>query len=357
MGLFGNTPEKRGEKIALLLRHYILDNNREKIEALLKKEVILPESHGDLGILALAIHYGHQEIIDRCIKQKIALNIRGHYGYTPLFTALDRRMQQTAREVFEAGGDYQAKDVLGRTALMLALRNGDLWLAGQLVAKGQSLQAAYGHRSCIRSAVESGDIAVIEYVLAAQPPLDPTLLFTAIDTNNPDIFFRLVKAGCVIDPSAKCPSSGKRLISYARSKAPYSIISAINPLAVEKQKEKKAAAAAKKQKKVAMELAKRTGWRLNTPQEVCRMTEPAQIPYRTTEIFNFHSGLYTRINQNRETRAESTAIMNISDIANRAFVAEAMAQLDVLGGQLPQDTTFIQSPIKRVISKPQSPTE
>ena len=352
MALFSDTPEKRGEKIAQLLMRGRYDSDAEKkISQLLAKGAVVPDVYGDYGMLAMAIYYRHQQLIDHCIDRKIGLNRRGMFSGTPLMAALDHRMAAVAKRLVAAGVDLKVKDVYGITHLMLAIRNGDLPLARTLVRKKLSLQAKTDKGySCVTAALESGNAQVLEYVLAAKPPLNTVydsrpLLFAAIDTRKAELFDMLVKAGCKIDIHAKGPWN-QSLLAYARGENAHKDVKArLNAIAArEKQQKENAARAA------------RTGWRLNGAHEVCRIEEPANIPYKVTEIFNFSSGLYTRINQNLETKAESSAIMNISDIADSAFVDSAAEQLTALGGIVPEKTTvggvFAPPVAKAIISKP-----
>lgn len=350
MALFSDTPEKRGEKIAqLLVRSHYDSDTGQKISQLLAKGAIVPDVYGDYGVLAMAIYYRHQQLIDHCIDRKIGLNGRGMFSGTPLIAALDHRMAAVAKRLVAAGVDLKVKDVYGRTPLMLAIRNGDLPLARTLVRKKLSLQAKTDKGySCVTAALESGNAQVLEYVLAAKPPLNTvynsrSLLFSAIDTRKAELFDMLVTAGCKIDIHAKGPWN-QSLLAYARENAHKDVKARLNAIAAsEKQQKENAARAA------------RTGWRLNGAHEVCRIEEPANIPYKVTEIFNFSSGLYTRINQNLETKAESSAIMNISDIADSAFVDSAAEQLAALGGIVPEKTTaggvFAPPVAKTIISK------
>ena len=353
MGLFGDTPEKRGEKIAYMLQKGYYDHDaKQKVDELLAKGAVVPATYGDYGVLSLAIHNRHQNLIDHCIDRRIGLNVHNRYTNSPLLTALDDRMQAVAKRLIVAGADIKAKDRYGRTVLMLALRNGDLALARSLVKKKLSLQAKTDKGySCVTAALESGKVEVLEYVLSAKPPLNTVydskpLLFAAIDSGKAEMFNLLVKAGCAIDITAKGPY-GQTLLSYAREKAHKDIKTRLNAIAAKDKLVKEAAAK-----------AARTGWRLNSAHEVCRIDEPEKIPYKVTEIFNFSSGLYTRINQNLETKAESTSVMNISAIANTAFVEDARAQLVALGGVAPENAPALggiaQPAGKSVISKPVS---
>ena len=351
MALFGDTPEKRGEKIVKLIQRRGFDSDgKEQINQLLTKGVVLPSHPDNPGILSLAIYNRHQKLIDYCIKNKVDLNKYAFFSGNPLVAALDHRMNDVARRLVSAGVDVKQTDRQDRTTLMLALRNNDLQLARTLVKKKLSPQAKTGSGySCVNAALESGNVEVLDYVLSFKPPLDTVydsrpLLFAAIDTGKAEMFDRLVKAGCKIDIQAKGPW-GQSLLTYAKEKGHKDVKARLNAIAAKKREIKQAA-----------EKAARTGWRLNGAHEVCRIEEPEQIPYKVTEIFNFNSGIYTRINQNLETKAESTAVMNISAIANAEFVATAIDQLKELGGTLPQTTQGLASVInpvpKTIISKP-----
>lgn len=353
MALFGDTPEKRGEKIAQLLSHrnYGVDQQMKIIE-LLYKGAVVPAVYEDRNMLAQAIYHRNTLLVDHFIERKIALNDKGVYGATPLIAALERREGATARRLLAAGANLGVADVYGRTPLMLALRNGDLSLARKLVSKKQSLTAKTGKNyTCVVAALESGNLAVLEFVLAANPPLDTVfdnkpLLFLAIDTDKPEMFDMLVHAGCKLDIYAK-GAWGQTLIAYARENAHKEIKTRL--VAIDAENKRAKAEAAK---------SARTGWRLTGAHEVCRIEEPKEIPYKVTEIFNFSSGLYTRINQNLETKAESTAIMNLSDISDSAFVDTAAGQLAALGGTMPEKATGLgglaQSAGKSIISKPKA---
>ena len=77
------------------------------------------------------------------------------------------------------------------------------------------------------------------------------------------------------------------------------------------------------------------GWQLTARDEVSNIVEKPGIGYRLTEIFNFGSGIYTRIAHNLESGAESQSLRFFDEFTDREAIDRAQAALVHLGGETP----------------------
>jgi hypothetical protein len=75
------------------------------------------------------------------------------------------------------------------------------------------------------------------------------------------------------------------------------------------------------------------GWQLTAKDEVSSVVEKAGIGYRLTEIFNFGSGIYTRIARNITTGAESQSLRFFDEFTDHAAIDRAREALVRLGGE------------------------
>ena len=87
------------------------------------------------------------------------------------------------------------------------------------------------------------------------------------------------------------------------------------------------------------------GWRLTSQDEVSNITDKPDIGYRLTEIFNFGSGMYTRIAHNMKTDAESQTVRFFDEFTNRAAIDRARQALEKLGGQVADDVSRLDKPV------------
>jgi hypothetical protein len=86
------------------------------------------------------------------------------------------------------------------------------------------------------------------------------------------------------------------------------------------------------------------GWRLTAKDEVSNVAEKPEIGYRLTEIFNFGSGIYTRIARNMSTGAESQSLRFFDEFADRTSIERAKLALTRLGGEMPEAARGIDKP-------------
>ena len=352
MAFFEGSPESRGRKIIELLKKDSYAA-REKTAELMHKGFLFPQGAFDDGLLVDAIGNRHNAVIQYCVLQRLGIKSPRHSsGGTdwPLTAALNRRDVELATRLIVAGADIDVCDPHGRTPTMLAIECGALDLVKCFPA-GEIHKATRSGYSSLFAAIQGGHMDALNYVLAAKPRLDvvygrETLLGCAIRLGRTEMFTRLVEAGCKVDPTAK-DYRGYTLLGLAREYGDAAMKRAV-----------KAAVDVARRKVNEVPAVQDTGWRLTGTHEVSLVEKQDNVPYNVTEVFNFSSGIYTRISQNRETAAESSAVMNISAIANRAFVETAVTQLHDLGGRLPEGThldalgVLVQDSGKTLISKP-----
>lgn len=92
-----------------------------------------------------------------------------------------------------------------------------------------------------------------------------------------------------------------------------------------------------------------SGWRLTAQDEVSNITFKPEIGYRLTEIFNFGTGIYTRIASNLNSGAESQTVRFFDEFANAAAIDRARQALEQLGGHAAAQTGKLSKP---ALSKP-----
>ncbi len=292
---------------------------------------------GGYGLLADAIFYDVSALADYCLEHDIDLETKGAYSKSPLITALEiwYTRGDYAERLLDKGVDVTQKNFDGQTILMLALKKGKVDLAQKLIDKGLSLRDVTDKGyTCLHAAIESGDVACVNFVLAANLPLDtkcngnPYAVY-AIQASNLDILKVLLVKGMQLDFGTAYGSHKQRLLDYAaiyRHRGNGSLVIEF----LKAYQESSLRKAQEIQEQAAR--AARTGWRLINPDTVAHIDEQVAIGYCVTEIFNFRAGLYTRIHQNIETKAESSAILDFSQISQPQLVLEATEQLRRLGG-------------------------
>lgn len=74
------------------------------------------------------------------------------------------------------------------------------------------------------------------------------------------------------------------------------------------------------------------GWRLTAQDEVSNIVDKPEIGYRLTEIFNFGTGMYTRIASNLNSGAESQTVRFFDEFTSRSAIDRARQALEHLGG-------------------------
>ena len=81
-----------------------------------------------------AAYYGYNNIVDMLIHTPhVNVNLRNEYGQTPLYVAVDRGREQSARLLIDAGADIKISNHKQRTALHLAASNGHSSIVGELI--------------------------------------------------------------------------------------------------------------------------------------------------------------------------------------------------------------------------------
>jgi hypothetical protein len=328
--MFRMSPQKRGQKIVDILFSslYLEDEKRRKISRLMREgDVSLP---ADNHALSFAIDIKCPELITHCLNARDGLDKRGFCNYYPLELAIYRRQGDIARRLLKAGADVNV--VHGgsdRSMLMIAAETGDVSLCKALVKKGANKSyCAHNGFSLLHSAVRSGSVDMMEYILSLEPPMnsvwqkqDP---FTfAVSQQSMPMADMILKAGLQLDFT---PRRGAHigLLAIARNKSP-EVLAYVKDLRARWQAENAAAKLPKED------------WVLTGEHEVAKTTPAGALPYKVTEIFNMSTGVYTRINRNMRTKAESCAMLDFAQISNRRNIEAAEQALIRLGGRMPGD--------------------
>lgn len=325
--MFNKTPQQRGRIIIDLLRADVYGpKQRDKINTLLQKGANLAGFAGEEHALTLAIQQNHKDLIHYCITQRIVLDGKGINGQTALFYALSYNKSELARRLINAGVDVYQRDSSDRTALMRALMIADVVTALSLIKKGLSLQdvTKYGF-GCANAAIISNKVELIDFVIKAGVRLDTVdgfgydCLAQAIRRGSLVMVQRLLAAG--VQPDFKTRLGDiKNHLTLAKEQGPqfYKLIAAFQTPPIEKQ---------------IIKATSDVAWQLVSETEVAVIRPADTLPYHVTEIFNFATGIYTRINRNIKTGAESSAMLDFSHITNPHLLHEATVHLQRLGGQ------------------------
>jgi hypothetical protein len=219
-------------------------------------------------------------------------------GSTPLRRAIGKGFADGVRLLLEKKADPNVKGEEGWTPLMLAVYENSAEIARMLIDNGADVNTARNDgRTALHLAGQYGRGDIVKLLLAS-----------GADAN-------------VTDNRMNTPADVARS-SYSR------IADLIFQKERKKEPEKPAPAAP---------AAANVGWRLTAKDEVANVTERAGIGYRLTEIFNFGSGIYTRIARNMNTGAESQSLRFFDEFADRAAIDRAQEALTRLGGEAPED--------------------
>lgn len=344
--MFKKSPTQRGALLAKLLsKGDFTWEERKNIDKLFKAgPVIIPASSGDSHILTHAMYHDHQPVIHACIEQRADLDVQGRYNKYALERAIEKRQGELARRLINAGADVHIKSrFFSHSMLMLALEEGDLVTARALMKKGVSMQEVtkdgYG---CLNAAVASGDPKVLAFALQHKAPRDVIynggdVIYQAVANNDIRMLDALLAAGFKIKFSARTgPQKGILQRAKKKSDNMYQHLLKLKEQAPFDE--------------VKPTSPKKTPWKLTGPHEVA-MAHPATVlPYQVTEIFNFQTGTYTRINRNVRTKAESAAMLDFNQMSRREIVEQAARELISLGGEMPEGQPLATS--RTLITKP-----
>ncbi|KAG5792671.1 hypothetical protein H9Q69_008293 [Fusarium xylarioides] len=130
--------------------------------------------------LHFAILYSNEKIVDICLKEGAALDVKDNDGWTPLMTAvvfknkdtMDKLIQLLKKGVeSELSTHLDAPDNDGRTPLMVACEMGWIEAVEDLGSAGASYEALdYRGRTALHYAVESGKIPTIKTAIEKSDP-------------------------------------------------------------------------------------------------------------------------------------------------------------------------------------------
>ncbi|CAJ0928321.1 unnamed protein product [Ranitomeya imitator] len=144
--------------------------------------------------------------IKRSYRDTFYLNRQNNLLQTPLHLAIITDQYEIAANLLEAGCDPEVRDHNGNTALHIACEKGSLQGVGVIVQNCKShlkplLQYTnYNGQSCLHLASINGFLAIVENLImlgadvnAQEPSNGRTALHLAVDKQNPDLMFLLLK--------------------------------------------------------------------------------------------------------------------------------------------------------------------
>lgn len=111
------------------------------------------------------IRDGRDQEAIKVIEQREMVNERDQLGYTPLHIAAIRDNRGIAETLLNHGADLNARDFHGRTAFMLALREGWQELARFFLNQGSKLHTNYTLTNALFDAITGQDLEMTEYLL------------------------------------------------------------------------------------------------------------------------------------------------------------------------------------------------
>lgn len=331
--MFSRSPEKRGEIIAQLICRKYKASMASQINMLLADGAVLPAHYKGDGVLAAAIHHQHKKLVEACLVQGLGVTGPAYRFSTPLKIALDQEDLDLCVTLIERGADQDTCDSHGCNILMRALIAGQFALAKELHAKGVSTAPTNNGYTCLHAALASGKPHILRYVLdymgqdVNAGTSKQAMQIKVVATKSWEIYQMMRDAGMREDPTVKYNNG-----YYSYSLSSYAQSLGVEPelLAHLEKIEADHLQAVKEQ-----ELQARTGWRLTGPHEVAMLSETDGLPYQVTEIFNFQSGIYTRINRNAETKVESASSLDMAQFSQTGMIDAAREKLQDMGGSLP----------------------
>ncbi|KAK4314139.1 hypothetical protein Pmani_014558 [Petrolisthes manimaculis] len=124
-------------------------------------------------VLHKAVYYNHPTIVDALIKRgDFDINIKSNNSYTALMLAVRNGDVKMVTKLIDNGAKVNPQDEKGYTALMLAVRNGQVSMVTKLLNAGAdvNLQDETG-RTAVHWAAGSRDVEVMKELLAKCPDL------------------------------------------------------------------------------------------------------------------------------------------------------------------------------------------
>ncbi|KAM9294442.1 NF-kappa-B inhibitor alpha [Gastrophryne carolinensis] len=167
-------------------------------------------------ILHLAVIHNAKDIAEKAIKLSYRdgyyLNRQNNLLQTPLHLAIITEQAEIAGKLLQAGCDPEIRDYRGNTALHIACEKGSLAGVGVIVMYSkyqlESLLrcANYDGHTCLHLASRKGFLAIVERLInlgadvdAQEPCNGRTALHMAVDNQNSDLMFLLLKHGADVN--------------------------------------------------------------------------------------------------------------------------------------------------------------
>ncbi|MFQ5527434.1 MAG: ankyrin repeat domain-containing protein [Thermoanaerobaculia bacterium] len=154
----------------------------ELVDALLEGIDVDQRGRNGATALLVAARKGNLPLVQRLLKEEPAVDAPDDFGATPLMTAvLDQN--QPIEEALVAAGAKRGK---AEALLIRAAAQGDVDKVGELLEAGAEVNVVGSReRSAVLEAVRYGRQAVLDQLLALEPPREPDLELTGPKGNTP----------------------------------------------------------------------------------------------------------------------------------------------------------------------------
>lgn len=215
------------------------------------------------------------------------VNLHENNLNTPLFVAVSRKFRDGVFFLLEAGADPHMSCSYGQTPMYMAIAQDNYDIVEMMLDKGAALNPT-SRAPVLHDAARQGKGDIVRLLISRGADVEATDGYMRTAADVADDYYPKVAA-------------------FIRSHLPPKKVPEVIP-----------------------------GWHLTGPEEISHVAEKAAIGCRVTEIFNFHSRIYTHLTRDMKTGAQSESSMGFDDMLDSRLLDDARGELIAQGGTAPE---------------------